>query len=122
MFFLSCCRYSNGVTHQTVNNDLEGVNAILDWLSFVPRVSGADLPETPTADVIDRDVMFVPDKTSDPRSLINGFGVPVLPVEGAATPAPAPPGPDSWVSGMCDASCFTQFRCIVRGFSFCLLD
>ena len=31
--------YPNGVSHLTVDNDKEGVSAILDWLSFVPKVS-----------------------------------------------------------------------------------
>ncbi len=28
----------NGVSHMVVDNDKEGISAILDWLSFVPKV------------------------------------------------------------------------------------
>ena len=30
----------NGVTHQVVRDDQEGMGAILDWLSFVPKAMG----------------------------------------------------------------------------------
>ena len=29
----------NGVSHMVVDNDKEGISAILDWLSFVPKAS-----------------------------------------------------------------------------------
>ena len=113
------CRYSNGVTHQVVSNDLEGVSGILDWLSFVPRISGADLPETPSADNIDRDVTFVPDKTSDPRWLIAGRSIasatePVPPQlsplsAGTGTSGTAPPvSTDEWQSGLFDKGSFIE--------------
>ena len=31
--------HNNGVTHLTVPSDVEGVAAIIDWLSFIPKVS-----------------------------------------------------------------------------------
>ena len=31
--------YNNGVSHTTVANDLEGVAAIVRWLSYIPKVS-----------------------------------------------------------------------------------
>lgn len=31
--------YNNGVSHRIVDNDLEGMKEILQWLSFVPKVS-----------------------------------------------------------------------------------
>ena len=30
--------HPNGVSHLVVDNDKEGVSAILDWLSYVPKV------------------------------------------------------------------------------------
>ncbi|KAJ1494721.1 ClpP/crotonase-like domain-containing protein [Baffinella frigidus] len=36
--------YNNGVTHEVVSDDLEGVSAILSWVSFVPAVKGGVLP------------------------------------------------------------------------------
>ena len=36
--------YSNGVSHLTVGDDIEGVHAIIQWLSYVPAVRGGALP------------------------------------------------------------------------------
>ena len=30
--------HNNGVTHLTVPSDIEGVAAIIDWLSYIPKV------------------------------------------------------------------------------------
>ena len=30
--------HNNGVTHLTVPSDVEGVAAIIDWLSYIPKV------------------------------------------------------------------------------------
>lgn len=30
--------YNNGVSHQAVAHDLEGVKTILKWLSYIPKV------------------------------------------------------------------------------------
>jgi acetyl-CoA carboxylase/biotin carboxylase 1 len=36
--------FANGVSHETVDNDLQGVEAMLRWLSYVPAKKGAPLP------------------------------------------------------------------------------
>ena len=63
----------NGVTHETVENDQEGVKSILKWLSFVPKNVGA-LPAVRTSvDPVDRDVEFRPTPTPyDPRLMLAG--------------------------------------------------
>ena len=65
----------NGVTHLEVENDQEGVEAILEWLSFVPKTVGA-LPATHSAaDPPSRKVSWRPPRTPyDPRFLLTGKG------------------------------------------------
>jgi len=64
----------NGVTHQVVRDDQEGISAILDWLSFVPK----NVDEIPpmvklSSDPWNRDVEFVPSKQPyDPRDFLQG--------------------------------------------------
>jgi acetyl-CoA carboxylase / biotin carboxylase 1 len=94
--------YTNGVSHKVVSNDLEGVAAILEWLSFVPKVFGADLPETPSADIIDRDVLVQPDKTLDARCLITGVTKSIQ-GDGSAPPV------EEWVSGLFDRNSFVEY-------------
>ena len=51
---------ANGVSHQVVADDLEGVRAVLCWLSFVPPVLGGPLPSLATRDPADRPVTVSP--------------------------------------------------------------
>ena len=65
--------YKNGVSHMTANDDFQGVEKIVDWLSFIPDKKGQPVPITPSADHWDRDVSFYPDtKAYDVRHLIAG--------------------------------------------------
>ncbi len=58
----------NGVTHEVVPNDQEGVNAMLDWLAYVPKDINSQPPILAPTDPIERDVEFMPTKTPyDPR-------------------------------------------------------
>jgi len=41
---ISVKHLSSNIREQVVSDDLEGVSAILSWLSFVPPVKGAALP------------------------------------------------------------------------------
>nr|ASA45565.1 acetyl CoA carboxylase 1a [Amphidinium carterae] len=67
----------NGVTHQLVQNDQEGVGAILDWLAYVPKDSCSIPPMIKAADPVDRDVTFTPSKTPyDPRNMLAGQKLP----------------------------------------------
>jgi len=65
--------HPNGVSHLTVESDVEGVAEIMRWLSFVPRVKGAPPALLPCSDPIDRPVEFVPTKAPyDPRHMLAG--------------------------------------------------
>ncbi len=39
--------YNNGVSHRTDAHDLEGIQSILRWLSYMPKTKGSPLPITP---------------------------------------------------------------------------
>lgn len=65
--------YANGVSHSTVQDDLEGVSMIINWLSYMPKCRFAPLPVIEPLDPVDRDVLFTPPNCPfDPRWLING--------------------------------------------------
>uniref|UniRef100_A0A0D6R0E6 CoA carboxyltransferase C-terminal domain-containing protein n=1 Tax=Araucaria cunninghamii TaxID=56994 RepID=A0A0D6R0E6_ARACU len=66
--------YKNGVSHMTANDDFQGVEKIVDWLSFVPDKKGQPVPISPSADTWDRDITFYPPGKSayDVRHLIAG--------------------------------------------------
>ncbi|XP_044511977.1 acetyl-CoA carboxylase 1-like [Mangifera indica] len=63
---------TNGVVHLTVSDDLEGVSAILKWLSYVPPHIGGLLPITSPSDPTDRLVDYFPENSCDPRAAICG--------------------------------------------------
>lgn len=65
--------FPNGVTHEVVEDDQDGVTSILKWLSFVPKNTQA-LPACRTcADPVDRDVEWRPTPTPyDPRLMLAG--------------------------------------------------
>ena len=50
----------NGVSHHVVMDDLEGVTAVLQWLSTMPPVVGAPPAPLPSADPIDRPIAYTP--------------------------------------------------------------
>jgi acetyl-CoA carboxylase carboxyltransferase component len=72
--------HTNGITHLVVPDHLEGVSAMLRWLSYVPATVGGPLPVRPLAgvDVLERAVAFEPKKGSpyDPRHLLSGVTIP----------------------------------------------
>ncbi|XP_031498417.1 acetyl-CoA carboxylase 1-like isoform X2 [Nymphaea colorata] len=63
---------TNGVVHLTVSDDLEGIAAILKWLSYVPAVIGGPLPILTSLDPIERPVEYCPEISCDPRAAICG--------------------------------------------------
>ncbi|XP_077213206.1 acetyl-CoA carboxylase 1-like isoform X2 [Tasmannia lanceolata] len=63
---------TNGVVHLTVSDDLEGVSAILKWLSFVPPYVGGPLPILSSLDPPERPVEYSPENSCDPRAAIAG--------------------------------------------------
>ncbi|OOF92423.1 hypothetical protein ASPCADRAFT_8702 [Aspergillus carbonarius ITEM 5010] len=66
--------YRNGVSHMTATDDFEGVQKIVEWMSFVPDRKGAPIPIRPWSDTWDRDVAYYPPNKQpyDPRWLIAG--------------------------------------------------
>uniref|UniRef100_A0A7N1A1T5 Acetyl-CoA carboxylase n=1 Tax=Kalanchoe fedtschenkoi TaxID=63787 RepID=A0A7N1A1T5_KALFE len=63
---------TNGVVHLTVSDDLEGVSAILQWLSYVPPYVGGPLPILRPLDPPERPVQYLPETSCDPRAAITG--------------------------------------------------
>jgi len=65
--------HPNGVAHEIVEDDQEGVAAILKWLSFVPTKVNALPASRVTADPVDRAVAWRPTPTPyDPRMMMAG--------------------------------------------------
>lgn len=64
---------ANGVVHLTVADDLEGVSAILKWLSYIPSYAGGPLPYLKPIDPPERPVEYCPTSTCDPRAAIRGM-------------------------------------------------
>jgi acetyl-CoA carboxylase/biotin carboxylase 1 len=65
--------YPNGVSHQLADDDEDGVNKILRWLSYVPRDMKSLPSRTQVADSPEREIVFTPSKTPyDPRDMLAG--------------------------------------------------
>ena len=71
----------NGITHESVSHHLDGVEAILRWIAYVPATRRGPLPIRDIAgvDTIEREIGFCPPPPSsssssvyDPRELISG--------------------------------------------------
>lgn len=64
----------NGVSHVVVTDDVQGVQSILTWLSYIPKTKGAPLPYHPTKDALVRAPSFTPPSAPyDPREMVTGF-------------------------------------------------
>uniref|UniRef100_A0A0E0B9J6 Uncharacterized protein n=1 Tax=Oryza glumipatula TaxID=40148 RepID=A0A0E0B9J6_9ORYZ len=83
---------TNGVVHLTVSDDLEGVSAILKWLSYVPPYVGGPLPVTKPLDPPDRPVTYFPERSCDARAAICG-------IQGSQ---------GKWLGGMFDRDSFME--------------
>jgi acetyl-CoA carboxylase carboxyltransferase component len=106
--------FHNGVSHELVENDFEGVLSILRWLAFVPKVKGAPLPtmEVPRGEDVDRDVLFEPPaQPFDPRLLLTGTfsagAPPAVGVNGGGGGA-LPPPEGAWIPGLFDRDSFRE--------------
>lgn len=64
---------TNGVVHLTVSDDLEGISAIVKWLSYVPAYLGGRLPISRSLDPPERQVEYMPENSCDPRGAISGI-------------------------------------------------
>ncbi|GAA0139911.1 hypothetical protein LIER_01367 [Lithospermum erythrorhizon] len=83
---------TNGVVHLTVADDLQGVSAILKWLSFIPSYSGGPLPILTPVDPPERSVDYHPENSCDPRAAICGVM----------------DGSQKWLGGMFDRNSFVE--------------
>jgi acetyl-CoA carboxylase/biotin carboxylase 1 len=72
--------YPNGVTHEVVDNDREGMKSVIDWLSYTPKDFYSYTPTLRNNLLIDppeRLVEFTPTKTPyDPRHMLGGTTLP----------------------------------------------
>ena len=67
--------HPNGVSHEIVDDDQQGVASMLNWLSFVPKKVGSLAGVRDCADPIDRKVDWRPTPTPyDPRLMMAGDG------------------------------------------------
>jgi acetyl-CoA carboxylase/biotin carboxylase 1 len=83
----------NGVTHELVRNDQDGVEAILRWMSYIPSDVLSVPPIISTNDPIERAVAWIPGKTPyDPRLMLTGETI-----------------DGQWVPGFCDAGSFNEY-------------
>ncbi|KAM3570180.1 hypothetical protein VYU27_007743 [Nannochloropsis oceanica] len=89
--------FPNGVSHTLVENHLEGIVAMLTWLSYVPSVRRGFLPiqDITGVDVVERAISFTPQKgiAYDPRHLVGGM---TNELDG------------TWVSGFFDKNSFIE--------------
>jgi len=65
--------YPNGCTHEVVDDDQQGVQSIIQWLSFVPKTTDALPAVRESADPVNRAVEWKPTPTPyDPRLMLSG--------------------------------------------------
>lgn len=65
--------FPNGVSHEIVEDDQQGVESLLKWISFVPKTVGALPAVRDSSDPVDRKVEFRPTPTPyDPRLMMGG--------------------------------------------------
>lgn len=89
--------YKNGVSHLVAQDDMQGVQQILGWLSYVPKNVGSPLPVHPSSDSPDReigvDIPALMEGPYDPRILIEGY---------------TDEKTGEWISGFFDQGSFTE--------------
>jgi len=84
--------YNNGVSHEAVVHDLDGVKTILKWLSYIPKTKFSPLPITIPSDPVDRDIEYIPTKAPyDPLWMLAGKK-----------------SGDKWLSGFFDKGSFNE--------------
>ncbi|KAI9096466.1 acetyl-CoA carboxylase [Phlyctochytrium arcticum] len=95
--------HRNGVSHLVAKDDMNGVQEIMNWLSYVPKHKNAPLPVLPATDSVDRDVeTVIPTSPYDPRELLAGHAAKAV-EEGAKED-----GGDDFVGGFFDRDSFAE--------------
>lgn len=65
--------YNNGISHEVVPDDFEGILMILKWLAYVPSKINEKVPILlPIFDPVDREIEYFPTKSCDPRWMLEG--------------------------------------------------
>lgn len=65
--------YPNGITHEVVENDKEGIQAVLDWINYTPKDFWSVGSQLEGAEDPSRKIDFMPTKTPyDPRHMLAG--------------------------------------------------
>lgn len=67
--------HPNGITHSVVESDVDGIHAILQWLSYVPKRHGDPLPVIESRDTVHRGITVSPPvdgQPYDPRQKLIG--------------------------------------------------
>eukprot|EP00737_Agarophyton_chilense_P001387 gb/GEZJ01001557.1/.p1 GENE.gb/GEZJ01001557.1/~~gb/GEZJ01001557.1/.p1 ORF type:complete len:2331 (-),score=312.23 gb/GEZJ01001557.1/:1422-8057(-) len=62
--------HPNGITHTVVDDDVQGVDAVLRWLSYIPKIKGEKLPIVESRDPVSRAIFSAPPPNGqayDPR-------------------------------------------------------
>jgi acetyl-CoA carboxylase/biotin carboxylase 1 len=86
--------YPNGISHQIVSDDQEGMQAVLDWLSYTPKDFVSIAPVLVGAESSEREIGFIPSKTPyDPRHMLAGLEN----------------SDGSYLSGFCDKGSFKEY-------------
>jgi len=63
----------NGIAHQLADDDQDGVEKILRWLSYVPAIASEQVAIAAASDPVERDIGFMPTPTPyDPRHMLAG--------------------------------------------------
>ncbi|XP_064618157.1 acetyl-CoA carboxylase-like isoform X2 [Liolophura sinensis] len=87
--------HNNGVSHDVVSDDFEGVCKVLKWLSFMPLCRNGPLAMLKIHDPVDREIDFTPTKAPyDPRWMLAG--------------RPHPDKPVVWQSGFFDQNSWNE--------------
>eukprot|EP00607_Mallomonas_marina_P004902 CAMPEP_0182437136 /NCGR_PEP_ID=MMETSP1167-20130531/84837_1 /TAXON_ID=2988 /ORGANISM="Mallomonas Sp, Strain CCMP3275" /LENGTH=637 /DNA_ID=CAMNT_0024629937 /DNA_START=30 /DNA_END=1940 /DNA_ORIENTATION=- len=69
--------FPNGVTHEVVQNDKDGMKAVIEWLSYTPATFTSLSPSVSHGDPVDRPIDFQPTKAPyDPRHMLAGVTLP----------------------------------------------
>eukprot|EP00746_Dinoflagellata_sp_MGD_P159400 gnl/MRDRNA2_/MRDRNA2_86689_c0_seq3.p1 gnl/MRDRNA2_/MRDRNA2_86689_c0~~gnl/MRDRNA2_/MRDRNA2_86689_c0_seq3.p1 ORF type:complete len:2179 (+),score=470.07 gnl/MRDRNA2_/MRDRNA2_86689_c0_seq3:114-6650(+) len=65
--------YPNGISHEVVENDGQGMSSVLDWINYTPKDFNAPQVVLEGGDDPARDIEFMPTKTPyDPRNMLAG--------------------------------------------------
>ncbi|KAI0561150.1 acetyl-CoA carboxylase [Gracilaria domingensis] len=58
--------HPNGITHTKVDDDVQGVDAVLRWLSYIPKFKGEKLPIVESRDPVSRAILSTPPPNGQP--------------------------------------------------------